>query len=573
MMITTSPQRIEEFTRQGWWGTTTLHELLFQRAGEHPDLLAVADQPNREAITDGEPLRLNYHELRHASINLAMKLQRHGIGAGDVLLVQLPNIVELTVCYIAVSIIGAVISPLPVQYGEHELRMITGELSPVAMITCHHLKDIRLAEAARRVLPKDIPVLVFSARDDVIGGKIGGLDILTLQPVAIVANTLAMQQLHAQHPPNANAILTICWTSGTTGEPKGVPRSHNMWLAISSSSAEAGDYRHGDRLLLPFPLVSMAALGGLFFSAILSGGSLILHHPFDLPVFLQQMQDEHITFTLVPPSLLNQLAKAEDTWNAYDFSSLRRIGSGSTPLAAWMVEVFDQRYQKKIINFYGSNEGICLYSTPETAAGPEVRASMFPRMGCADMPWTNTDHMKVKTKIVRVNTDEEITRPGEAGELLFYGPTVFDGYFGEDDSRHEEFTSDGWFRTGDLLEICGQPPNYYRIVGRCKDIINRAGMKISPSELDVLLEGMPQLVGAAVCAYSDDNMGERVCACVVPQAGQAAPRLEEINEFLLSKGIAKFKLPEKLLVLESLPYNPVGKVQRYKLEQKMKDHG
>ncbi len=578
MMITTSPQRIEEFTRQGWWGTTTLHELLFQRADEHPDLLAVADQPNRAAITDGEPKRLNYDELRHASINLAAQLLRHGIGAGDVVLVQLPNTVELAVCYFAASIIGAVISPLPVQYGAHELGVVSEDLSPVAMITANHLKDIRMAEVARRVLPKEIPVLVFAtgadaAKDGAVGGAIGDFDILTLQPVPIVANAKAMQKLHTQHPPNANAILTICWTSGTTGQPKGVPRSHNMWLAISISSAEAGDYRQGDRLLIPFPLVSMAALSGLFFSGILSGSSVILHHPFDLPVFLQQMQDERITFTIVPPSLLNHLAKAEDMWNAYDFSSLRRIGSGSTPLAAWMVAVFDQKYQKKIVNFYGSNEGISLYSTPETSPEPEVRASMFPRMGCADMPWTGSVHKKIKTKIVRVNTEEEITQPGEAGELLLYGPMVFDGYFGRDDSHHEEFTSDGWFRTGDLLEICGQPPNYYRIVGRCKDIINRAGMKISPSELDVLLEGVPQLAEAAVCAYPDDDMGERVCACVVPLAGQVAPGLEEINEFLLSKGIAKFKLPEKLLVLESLPRNPLGKVQRHKLEQKVKDHG
>ena len=572
MMITTTPQRIEEFTRQGWWGSTTVHDVLSQRADEHPDLLAVADQPNRGAITDGEPLRLNYDELRCAAINLAAQLLQRGIGAGDVLVVQLPNTVELAVCYFAASMVGAVISPLPVQYGEHELSAVNAGLSPAAMISARRLKDTCPAEVARRVMPRDIPVLLFGT-GDANGGDEEGFGTLTLDRAATAGNVQAIHRHHAQYPPDANAILSICWTSGTTGQPKGVPRSHNMWLAIAENSAEAGDYRYGDRLLNPFPLVNMAALSGLFFSGMLRSSSLILHHPFDLPVFLQQMQDERITFTIAPPAVLNRLAKSEAMWNAFDFSSLRGMGSGAAPLAPWMIDVFDRKYQKKIVNFYGSNEGISLYSTPDTAAEPEVRASMFPRLGCEGMPWTSIAHRKVRTRVVRVDSEEEITQPGEAGELLFYGPTVFDGYFGRDDRRRGEFTSDGWFRTGDLVEICGHPPNYYRIVGRCKDIINRGGMKISPSELDVLLEGMPELSEAAVCAYPDDEMGERVCACVVPLRAREAPPLEEINEFLLGKGIAKFKLPEKLLVLDSLPLNPVGKVQRHELERKAVDLG
>jgi acyl-CoA synthetase (AMP-forming)/AMP-acid ligase II len=297
----------------------------------------------------------------------------------------------------------------------------------------------------------------------------------------------------------------------------------------------------------------------------------VLHHPFDPAVFLQQMQDEKITFTIVPPAVLNQLAKAEDMWNRYDFSALRRVGSGAAPLAPWMIQTFDQKYQKKIVNFYGSNEGISLFSTPENSADPEVRASMFPRMGCEGMPWEGITHETVNTRVVRVDTEEEITEPGEPGELLFYGATVFDGYFGR--SNEDVFTSDGWFRTGDLVEICGEPPNYYRIVGRCKDIINRGGMKISPAEIDVLLEGFPGLVEGAVCSYADEDMGERVCACVVVQAGSEAPGLQQIAGFLLDKGLAKFKLPEKLLILDALPRNPVGKVQRHELEQQVKEHG
>jgi cyclohexanecarboxylate-CoA ligase len=123
------------------------------------------------------------------------------------------------------------------------------------------------------------------------------------------------------------------------------------------------------------------------------------------------------------------------------------------------------------------------------------------------------------------------------------------------------------------VEICGDPPNYYRIVGRCKDIINRGGMKISPAEIDILLEGFPNLVEGAVCSYADETLGERVCACIVAKADVEPPRLEEINAYLNDQGLAKFKLPEKMILIDALPRNPLGKVQRNLLEEKVRNHG
>lgn len=336
-MITSSPQRIEQFTRLGWWGDLTLHELLWQRVAEHPQMLAVADQPNRESFTGGAPCRLNYAELNHAAYNLASQLLKLGIGSGDALIVQLPNIAELAVTYFSASLIGAIVSPLPVQYGPHELGMACRALDPAAMITVDRMKDASLAEVARAAMPASVRVLVFGASD------VAGVDSLSLDTLDQPESVGQVQAHLERYPADANAILTMCWTSGTTGTPKGVPRSHNMWLATGRNSSEAGQYRNGDRLLNPFPLVNMAALGGFFFPLVLNGCSLVLHHPFDPAVFLQQMQDEKITFTIVPPAVLNQLAKAEDMWNRYDFSALRRVGSGAAPLAPWMIQTFDQK--------------------------------------------------------------------------------------------------------------------------------------------------------------------------------------------------------------------------------------
>ncbi len=558
---TSSRRRIEAMTAQGLWGKQTVHGLLADRSAEFPDLLAAADPPNRESLVAGKPLRLSFSELDCASDNLAADLLQRGIASGDALLVQLPNICELVVTYYACSKIGAVISPLPVQYGAHEIALAARQLKPKAMITLRAFKETPMAATARSTLDDATEIWTFD----------GGEQPLEITTTIDSERTARLQHYLQQHSPSANQIFTVSWTSGTTGTPKGVPRSHNMWIATGRASAEAGQYRPGDRLLNPFPLVNMAALGGFFIPSVLKGCSLVLHHPFDPPVFLGQLQNERITFTIVPPAMLNQLAKSAETWNRFDFSELRRIGSGSAPLSPWMIDVFDKQYGKAIVNFYGSNEGISLYSTPESSPDPEVRATMFPRLGCADMPWTGVAHELVRNRVVRVGSEEEITEPGIPGELLFAGPTVFDGYLGMDSG--EVFTSDGWFRTGDLVEICGDPPNYYRIVGRCKDIINRGGMKISPTEIDILLEGHPSIAEAAVCAYPDDDLGERVCACVVAVAGGEPPTLDSINQYLLKQGLAKFKLPERLLILQQLPRNPLGKVQRHELQQKVSNDG
>ena len=145
--------------------------------------------------------------------------------------------------------------------------------------------------------------------------------------------------------------------------------------------------------------------------------------------------------------------------------------------------------------------------------------------------------------------------------------SLVDGYLGY--TGDDIFTEDGYFRTGDLVEICGDPPRYYRIAGRCKDIINRGGMKISPSEIDTLLEGFPGIAEVAVAPYPDDTLGEKICACIVTVDGREAPTLEAICDFLLAHDIAKFKLPERIEIIDALPRNPLGKVLRHELSDRI----
>jgi acyl-CoA synthetase (AMP-forming)/AMP-acid ligase II len=330
---------------------------------------------------------------------------------------------------------------------------------------------------------------------------------------------------------------------------------------------EAADYKLGDRFLNIFPMVNMGSVGAFLYPSMLVGCSIILHHPLDPALFLAQLQDEKITFTVAPPAVLNQLAKNEAMWNQFDFSQLRSIGSGSAPLAPWMIETFAEKYGKDVLNFYGSNEGISLFCTPQHGSDSTQRATMFPRVGAGIDSWDSEVNSMVFSKVVDVETGEEITETGRVGELLFDGATVFDGYLGTDNS--EVFTDDGFFRTGDLVELCGEPPNFYQIAGRCKDIINRGGMKISPMEIDILLEGLPNSVEAAVCAYEDERLGEKICACIVSSPETQAPSLQQIVQHLSDQGVAKFKLPERLELFDALPRNPLGKVQRFLLQDQV----
>lgn len=533
-MITSTAQRIQALTSTGSWGVDTLHSMLAQHANSRPQHLAIKDQPNREQLTGTPPLSLSWADLEVASESLACQLQSQGVSEDDRLIVQLPNVAELVVVYYAASKIGAIVSPVPVQYGSHELRSMADALGATGLITLPQFRNANLAATAREALPK-IKALVF-------GDELHINTVDTRQRCTAVTN-------------NANSVLSICWTSGTTGTPKGVPRSHNMWFATARSSIAAGDYSADDILLNPFPLVNMAALGGFLFPSALLGCAIVLHHPLDPPLFLQQMQDEKISFTIAPPALLNQLAKSPELWKKFDFNALRRVGSGSAPLAPWMIETFGGDFGKEVVNFYGSNEGISLFATPENAVDPDVRAAMF------SQPASDAT---INTRVADPDTGVEITRKGERGELLISGATVFDGYLAHDNS--DVFCEDGYFRTGDLVEICGDNGDYYRIVGRCKDIINRGGMKISPVELDVALEQLPNVTEAAVCAYPDERLGEKICACLVLAQDATEPTLESLQQVLLQSGFAKFKLPERIELFDQLPRNALAKVQRFVLQ-------
>jgi acyl-CoA synthetase (AMP-forming)/AMP-acid ligase II len=298
------------------------------------------------------------------------------------------------------------------------------------------------------------------------------------------------------------------------------------------------------------------------------GATVVQHHPFELPVFLGQLRDERIDYTVAPPALLNMLLQNEALLEGIDFKRLARIGSGSAPLSEWMVRGFAERHGVQIVNYFGSNEGAALAGNDIDIPDPALRARVFPRADAPGRHWSVSTTRKVRTRLVDLTTGRDIAEAGVPGELRFSGPTIFSGYFNAPEQSRRAFDEQGYYKSGDLFEIVGDGLEFYRYVGRSKDLVIRGGVNISSEEIENLLLGCPGVAEAAVVGVPDDTLGERVCACVVARPGESVS-LDAINAFLREqRHIAVFKLPERLLLLDALPRNPVGKLLKRDLRER-----
>jgi non-ribosomal peptide synthetase component E (peptide arylation enzyme) len=555
-----SPQeQIREYTANGWWGTQTLADLLLANCQATPGRLALVDPLNRADLLGNPPQKLTYADLQDSAERLAAGLLAQGIGKGDVLMVQLPNCVELVQVYLASALLGCILSPLPVQYRQHELQQTMSIAEPKAFITLPQFHQFDFLAVAQAVQPH-IPNLqtIIALGDDLPQGVIAFASLLASDPTPLAA-------YRAVHPVEANDIYTICWTSGTEAEPKGVPRSHNHWIWIAYASVDGCQLDPGCHLLNPFPMVNMSAIGGMLVPWLLTGGKLVLHHPLDLKVFLGQIQMEQIHYTVAPPALLNMLLMKPDILAQVDMSSIKNIGSGSAPLSPWMVGGWAEQYGITVNNMFGSNEGISLVSDGLDFPDPATRAQYFPRWGAPGLKWQSRIAGHMQTKLVDPQTRQEITEPGVAGELAVKSPGVFWGYYKRPELTANAFDSEGFFYTGDMFEIAGERGELYKFIGRVKEIINRGGMKISAQEIEGLILEHPSVADVALVAYPDAVLGEKACAVVVLKPEQTLT-LAQLVDFLKGKQIAAYKLPEKLQIIAALPRNPVGKVLKRVLQ-------
>lgn len=545
-MFLTPEERVRDYEGRGWWQGESVDALTRRAVAAGADTEALVDPANRTALDGREPERLTWRQVDERVNRLAAALLDQGLIKDDVVVAQLPNTVDAVLLFLACARIGLILSPVAMPYRAHELGYILDMAEPKAIVTVGGFAGFdHAAMMSELAAPRGVPVLVFGAG---------------LNAAAALADPAAATGYAARHPVAGGEVLSLLWTSGTEARPKGVPRDHNHWVLNAEIVAEGAEMRAGDTLLNPFPLVNIGSIGGLVMPWLLLAAKLVLHHPFDLGVFLTQIATERVTSTIAPPAVLTALLKQPALLEQFDVSSLRAVSSGSAPLSPWLIQGWGER-GIAIINFFGSSEGAGLYSGAGSVPDYADRARYFPRFGAERQNWPDRVHAVSQSRLVDPATGEEITDPGRPGELRLRGASTFSAYWRLPDGTAAAFDEQGYCRTGDLFEIAGDANQFYRFIGRSKEIIVRGGLNISPAELDDLLAGMPQVVEAATVGIPDDVLGERIAVAVVPAAG-AAPALADVTAWLAAKDVAMFKRPERLVVVDKLPRNPMNKVVR-----------
>ena len=538
----------------GAWLDVTLYDYLTKNAALYPQREALIEPPNKEDYQGVSPRRLNWCELLAAVNALSRLLQRLGVGHGDVVMVQLPNTWESVAILFAVTRLGGIVSPISSQSRQAELAHAIACLHPVVYVCSRNLKGTDYAAYFEDHLPsfegtvlaiEDLPELTEPG---------GSPDLATGAPV--------------KEQPSADDIATICWTSGTEGSPKAVPRTHNNWNASAIGVSEGfGMGTEPEQILLPFPLINTAAIGGVTMPWLYNGGTLVLHQPFELDVLVEQLISEKITVMLAAPTALQAILSSPAVQQAGDALRLRAVGCGSAAPSPSLLRHYEQTLNISIINMFGANEGTLLCSDKTLISDPNDRATLFPRVGTSEVIWPNSAANWLSSRLLDVETGEEITSPGRTGMLLVKGPSIFPGYFGNGVLDRSSFTGDGFFKTGDLFQITQRhgKPHYLKVVGRQKELIIRGGYNISPLEVDAALAEFPDVVELACGGIFDVHFGERLCLYVVLREN-ITTSLSGVCSFLEAKGLAKTKWPEKIVVIETLPRNALNKVVRAELQ-------
>jgi acyl-CoA synthetase (AMP-forming)/AMP-acid ligase II len=547
-MILVSDATIAKYTESGFWNSITLNDIFKNHAKENPDRDCFVDAPNKEALVGMKPERISYRDADRMIDSIATSFLEMGLQRDDVLLMQLPNVVELALSCHAAWRIGVMASPVPVQWRSHELEYIAQLTEAKALITVDSFHGYDHLAAAKELQAKHPSLKHIVSLNSFKELHQGGINNEGL----------------SQNGPDANDIATLCYTSGTESTPKACPLSHNNWkyqtdlLVIQGASAPMGG-----RFIMPAPMVNMTAMSTGLMPAVMLGGTLILHHPFDPEIFIKQLVEEKINCGVAVPAMLVMILKYPGIED-YDLSSIKSFITGSAPPPVWALEEFKTKWNVNILNGWGQNEGTVIASGPLDIPDPGMRAENFPHWGKPGLEWRVKPAKALQTKIMNVETGKEASEIGEVGELLYKGPNVIPCYYNQPDYTKTAFEDDGFFHTGDLFQITSD--TWIKFFDRKKDIIIRGGQNISAAEVENIVKEYPSILDAAAVDMPDERLGEKVCLYVSVKRDESVT-LEDITSFMKEKGVAVYKLPERLEIIDVVPRNPIGKALKAPLRK------
>ncbi len=523
---------------QGFWHDRTINDDLDACVASCPDQVALTAL----RAESGETTRFTYRELGTMVDRVAVGLSRLGVGRNDVVACQLPNWWQFSVIYLACSRIGAVMNPLMHIFRERELSFMLQHGQAKVLIVPQRFRGFDFEQMAAALQP-DLPGLKHLVVVD--GAGANSFEALLSGPAWETAPDA--QTLLTRHRPGPDDVTQLLYTSGTTGEPKGVMQTANTTMANVIPYARRLHLGADDVVLMASPMAHQTGFMYGLMMPIMLRASAVLLDIWEPLKGIDLIRHEGVTFTMASTPFLTDLARSVDE-SGLAVPTLRTFVCAGAPIPGALVEHARRVLGSKIISAWGMTEnGAVTLIQPEDDDQRAVTTDGCPLPG-------------VELKVV--DADGSALPVGQAGKLLLRSCSNFGGYLKRPQLNATD--ADGWFDTGDLAQLDAQ--GYVRITGRSKDVIIRGGENIPVVEIEALLYRHPAVAMAAIVAYPDERLGERACAVVVPKPGQQID-LAGIVEFLKSQKVAVQYLPERLIVREAMPSTPTGKIQKFKLRE------
>jgi cyclohexanecarboxylate-CoA ligase len=522
----------------GHWRDRLLSEFLDAAVARRPDMVALVDH---NSMT-GARTELTYRELGRRVERIALGLLDLGVAAGDVVSYQLPNWWEFVALHLACLRIGAVTNPLMPIFRQRELSFMLGLAEAKVLVVPRLFRGFdypAMAEEIRGALPALQHVLV-----------IGGAGEQSFEKRLLEApqeRGLDAAAIFAARRPKPDDVIQVLYTSGTTGEPKGVMHTANTLFSNIVPYAERLGLADRDVVLMASPMAHQTGFMYGLMMPIYLGAKAVLQDIWQADRGAEIVAAERVTFTMASTPFLADMTEAAAR-RPQDFASLRIFLAAGAPIPRVLVQKATEALGASIISAWGMTENGAV-TTTQLGDAPD---KTFGTDGCA-LPG------------MQVRAVDPMGRPvatGEEGRLQVRGCSNFVGYL----KRPQLFATDaeGWFETGDLARI--DADGYIRITGRAKDIIIRGGENIPVVEIEELIYRHPAVQEAAIVGMPDPRLGERGCAFLVLRPGQRLT-FEDFIAFLKSHKLAKDYLPERLEIVAEMPKTPSGKIQKFRLRE------
>jgi cyclohexanecarboxylate-CoA ligase len=533
----------EQFRARGWWRDATFLE----------DLRAVTEiAPDRPAIIaarafDRTVTTLTYAELAAHVDRFAAGLVELGVGRGDLVAMQLPSWWQYSALALACARIGAVIAPIPVDYRRRETEFVLARteapvyIGPASWLGFSHRAMLReLAPALPALRHRVLAGLGTSAADP---GELD-LDVFFGDPAHARGHPPAELDRRA---PGADDVFLVMYTSGTTGEPKGVVHSYNTLHAIVRALVETAALSRADVITTPSAMTGLVGFLYDFLVPLACGATAVYADLGDPERTLGLIEDHGVTMLYAIPSYVLGLVATQQR-HPRRIGSLRTVVTGSAPVPPHLVpsayDVLDARVQ----SLWGMTEmGGATFTRPDDPP---------------DWP-AHSDGRPVEWMEVQIVRDPDA--PDGAGRLRVRGANLCLGYFRRPDMFAAALDDDGWFDTGDLVRPDGK--GGIRIVGRVKDVIMRNGQKVPAAEVESALSSHPRVDAVALVPDPDSDLGERVVAVVVARG--EPPALGELRDHLRGLGMSPQYWPDRLHVVAEMPLTSTGKIQKYVLREQL----